>query len=129
MNVETQVHLTTLRGLLTFQLHELQADLNALQQGRARMLADTATTDVADRMDIAAADQASDISDATLERLRHELAQCESALQRLDEERYGDCIACGESIPWPRLFAQPTAERCAACQRSFERGVQGAGRA
>jgi RNA polymerase-binding protein DksA len=129
MNVETQVHLTTLRGLLTFQRHELQTDLHALQQDRARMLADTATTEVTDRKDIAADEQASDISDATLERLGRELAQCEGALQRLDEERYGDCVDCGEAIPWPRLLAQPAAERCAACQRSFERGAQGTGRA
>jgi DnaK suppressor protein len=127
MNVETQVHLTTLRGLLTFRLDELRADLNASQQARARMLADVATTEVTGRADIAAADQSTDISDATLECLCRELAQCEGALRRLDEERYGDCVDCGEAIPWPRLLAQPAAERCAACQRALERGSLGAG--
>ncbi len=128
MNVETQAHLTTLRGLLTFRLRELQADLNAVQQARAGMLADAATAEVTSRADAAAADQSADISDATLARLCHEVAQCEGALQRLDEERYGDCVDCGEAVAWPRLLAQPAAERCAACQRALERSSMGASR-
>ncbi len=124
MNVDTQVHLTTLRGLLVFQRNELRADLHALQVAREQMLADTTTPDVSDRRDVAADDQQSDVSDKTQERLRQELAQCEAALQRLDEERYGDCVDCGEPIPWPRLLAQPSAERCAACQRVAERAAK-----
>lgn len=129
MNVETQGLLTTLRDMLAFRLHELQADLDAQQQGRERMLADVATTDVTDRLEMAAADQSSDLSDAALERLRNELAQCVFALRRLDGAHYGDCTDCGEVIPWPRLLAQPAAERCAECQRILERGVPRAGRA
>ena len=35
-----------------------------------------------------------DASDAAQERMRTELARCEAALKRLDEERYGDCVDC-----------------------------------
>ena len=128
MNVETQAHLTTLRGLLAFRLHELQTDLNALQQSRARMLADVPTTEVGDRKDEAAAEQLSDLSETTLDRTRREVTQCEAALLRLDEERYGDCVDCGEAIAWPRLLAQPAAERCTDCQRLAERVAQGSAR-
>ena len=32
----------------------------------------------------------------------------------------GTCSDCGEAIGWPRLNAQPTAERCIACQEKLE---------
>jgi RNA polymerase-binding transcription factor DksA len=128
MNVETQVHLTMLRGLLAFRLRELQADLDALQQVRARPLADVAPAEVTGRQDIAVADPSADTSETRRERLCREVVRCESAQQRLDAERYGDCIDCGESISWPRLLAHPATERCASCQRALERGVVGSGR-
>jgi DnaK suppressor protein len=33
---------------------------------------------------------------------------------------YGLCMDCGEEIPLERLFAQPAAIRCAACQTNAE---------
>jgi len=124
MNVDTQAHLTTLRGLLKFQRNELQADLHALQMARTQLLTDVSTAEVTDRKDEAAVEQQSDASDAAQERMRTELARCEAALKRLDEERYGDCVDCDEPIGWPRLLAQPAAERCADCQRAFEQASQ-----
>jgi RNA polymerase-binding transcription factor DksA len=123
MNIDTQAHLTTLRGLLEFERKEARTDLHALQLARGQRLADATPADVSDHKDAAAAGQQSDVSDATEQRLRQELKRCEAALRRLDEERYGDCIDCGEPIPWPRLLAQPAAERCAACQGAYERGA------
>ena len=121
MNIDTQAHLTTLRGLLEFQRNELRTDLHALQTARAELLGSAPPAEVSDRKDSAAAEQQADLSDSTQERLRTELANCEGALRRLDEERYGDCADCGEPIPWPRLLAQPAAQRCAECQRALER--------
>ena len=126
MNVDTQGHLPTLRGLLTFRIRELSADLHALQLARERLLSDVAATEVTDQKDEAQASQESDLSDAAQDRMRFELKQHEQALQRMDDERYGDCVDCEEPIPWPRLLAQPAAERCADCQRAFERRAQGA---
>ncbi len=129
MKVDTQVHLTALRDMLAFRFHELRADLDAQRQARQRMLADIATADVTDRPEMAAADQSSDRADATLGQSCNELARCAGALRRLDEELYGDCMDCGESISWPRLLAQPAAERCAACRRTFEQRLLRSGRA
>ena len=49
-----------------------------------------------------------------------ELQEVEAALMRIEDGTYGTCIHCGEPIGWPRLNAQPTAERCIACQQAFE---------
>ena len=121
MNVDTQSHLTVLRGMLAFQLNEAQAELRSLQRDYATVPAEPRVREPIDRKEEAAAAQEFEIADAAIERLSREVAQCERALQRLDQERYGDCIDCGEPIPWPRLMAQASAERCAACQQAFEK--------
>jgi DnaK suppressor protein len=50
-----------------------------------------------------------------------ELQQIETALRRMDEGTYGECISCGTDIEFPRLEAQPTALRCLECQSKHER--------
>jgi DnaK suppressor protein len=47
--------------------------------------------------------------------------QVEAALRRIDEDEYGDCASCGESIDPRRLEAQPEAPLCVACQGRRER--------
>lgn len=116
MNVDTQNHLAILRGMLVFELDEASAELRALQ----RTDVPAREHEVSDRQEEAAAAEASERDDAALQRVTLEVAQCQRALERLDQERYGDCADCGESIPWPRLMAQPAAERCADCQRLVE---------
>jgi len=46
--------------------------------------------------------------------------QVESALLRLDEDEYGDCLGCGESIDARRLTANPETPFCIACQSERE---------
>ena len=49
-----------------------------------------------------------------------EFVRIDSALQRLAHGDYGVCSDCGESIDDARLLAEPTAQRCTACQQRFE---------
>ena len=58
-----------------------------------------------------------------------ELGEVEAALTRIDDGSYGTCSSCGESIGWPRLNAQLTAQRCIRCQEAFERRRTGPGAA
>jgi DnaK suppressor protein len=125
MNVDTQNHLVVLRGMLVFQLSEAKAELHALQRADAAVPAEARVREVVDRKDEAGAAQAFELVDATIERLTREVAQCERAMERLAQERYGDCADCGEPIPWARLMAQPAAERCADCQRLVESRSRG----
>ena len=66
------------------------------------------------------ADILTDLDIATVTRDVAELAEVDVALARIAEGTYGTCSNCGEPIGWPRLNAQPTAERCIACQEKRE---------
>lgn len=47
-----------------------------------------------------------------------------AALQRIDDEIYGECISCGEYIALSRLYAQPEARFCIGCQKLQENQVR-----
>ena len=66
------------------------------------------------------ADILSDLDIATVTRDVAELSEVEAALNRVANGSYGTCSDCGEPIGWPRLNAQPTADRCIACQEKLE---------
>lgn len=66
------------------------------------------------------ADILADLDIAMVTRDIAELAEVEAALARINDGSYGTCVDCGEPIGWPRLNAQPTADRCIACQEKLE---------
>jgi len=119
MDLATQTHLTSLRDMLNYRLVELRAEVHAAQQSRLES-GDADTHEVADRKDEATQQQLESLGDAQAQRDIDELAQVESALQRLDAGTYGDCADCGDPIPLPRLRVQPAAQRCASCQLAAE---------
>lgn len=56
-----------------------------------------------------------------LDLLRREQVSIGAALIALREGRLGYCRHCGADIPFDRLQAQPTAQRCLACEARQER--------
>ena len=44
-----------------------------------------------------------------------------AALHRLENNEYGDCMACGEEIDMARLEARPESLFCVPCQQARER--------
>lgn len=50
-----------------------------------------------------------------------QLEQIENALKRLDEDSYGLCVECGDTIPLERLEILPYATLCVQCQAKNER--------
>jgi len=73
------------------------------------------------------ADILADMDIAMVTRDIAELGDVEAALDRVASGSYGTCSNCGEPIGWPRLNAQPIAQRCIRCQEAFEasHGKQG----
>lgn len=63
-----------------------------------------------------------DIAQTTLDREVLEARATAAALGRLAAGTYGLCEACGQTIPFERLKANPTSSRCLACQTAEETG-------
>jgi DnaK suppressor protein len=60
---------------------------------------------------------------ALTDRERRELDAVTAALQRLARGRYGQCVDCGNGIPFDRLKVEPWAERCVSCESLRERST------
>ena len=61
--------------------------------------------------------------DYTLEEnSEHVLAAIDSALTRIEEGSFGQCVTCGKEIGEDRLAAIPWATQCIDCKRKEERG-------
>ncbi len=90
----------------------LKGDLSLLQE-----LHQQKTGDVLD----AAADTVQDeLNSQLLEVESRELHAIEEAIARMDQGLYGNCEACGKSIPISRLRAVPYATDCIGCRRQAE---------
>ena len=59
---------------------------------------------------------------ATSEELKKDLRSVEKALDRIETQRYGICVSCGNKIEKERLEIVPTTTMCLSCQsKSKER--------
>ena len=130
MTALSQKQLASLRAQLDAREAQLRAEVLALSQESAEA---TPTTRIPREM-------VGDFGDESEERMRDALRQAErdrdvaelrqiaDAKARMDQDRYSECVDCGQPIPLARLQAQPFSERCIACQQRFEKGKQaGAG--
>lgn len=118
--------------LTATELHTLTNELNRRRQDLIAMIQTGAndashdnlrqiTGEVRDLGDESAALQQTDLNFAEMENETRELRAVDRALERVKEGVYGYCIECGCHIPYARLDAYPTAERCTDCQTRYER--------
>lgn len=95
-----------------------------VQQTRARSLDESPaniTERARDSEDDSFADLIVDTNLAEMDRDVSELRMIDSALQRISAGTYGICVSCDQPIPTARLEAEPTAQRCIACQERYEK--------
>lgn len=78
-----------------------------------------------DSSDLAANALDSDTAMQLAESGSSELAQIDEALQKIEENTYGQCEVCDEGIPWERLEAVPYATLCVGCKEQQERSGEG----
>ena len=113
------------RSALGTALRTRQRELRAGVASHLRTQDDPRLVGLRNRMeetdDWAAADAMAAQDIALVSRDLAELANVEQALARLDGGGYGECVDCGNAIPYPRLAAYPAAKRCVACQEKAER--------
>jgi RNA polymerase-binding protein DksA len=113
-------------------LLDRKADLQSeVEDGSRRRLEDDAyrnmANEVGDAGDASTATEQADLRNSQIERDMTELRAIEAALARFEEGTYGKCTRCGGDIAEARLHANPAAERCIACQASYEKQYAGNG--
>lgn len=109
-------------GKMRDRLLELRAELESIaatgDDSAAVVELDQSKVGRLSRMD---AMQAQAMAKASAQRREQSLRQIEAALQRIDDEEYGLCTDCGETINPRRLQFDPTALRCIDCASKVER--------
>jgi DnaK suppressor protein len=113
------VRATELQDALTRRFEEVHAEWTA-QDTLVTTIRDDLTTpgDEADRANAVAI-----LAEETYraDQLRRQLAEIETARQRLGTAAYGTCEECGTDIPAERLALFPAATLCVACKSRAER--------
>jgi DnaK suppressor protein len=104
--------ITEQRAALEALAAEVEAAITAANQDAAPVGLDLAIGRVT-RID---ALQQQQMALARAERLRTRREQIASALHRLSNGTYGECVRCGEPIAPRRLRARPEAPFCLACE-------------
>lgn len=120
---------TQISDTFTQQLRQMRTDvlaqLRAQRGGKIGRAEAAAEAREHQSDDWAQADAERDLAFALEERESAELVAIDEALQRIADGSYGLCVDCGVSIVTARLHANPTAQRCVACQDKAEHAQGG----
>ena len=77
--------------------------------------------DFPDEMDTASSEVNLQFTGRLREREQGLLAKIETALRKLADGEYGECVSCGDDIGIKRLRARPVAELCIECKSEQEK--------
>lgn len=107
------------RRLIESQLAELTQLSEESRESQAPVELDQTRQGRLSRMD---AMQGQAMAQATDARRRRQIAALKAALLRIDNDEFGECLECGESISEPRLKSDPAITLCIDCASERERG-------
>ena len=105
------------RGKLEAWREELLDDIVAGSDASHAVELDQTRQGRLSRMD---AMQQQAMAQATDRRRETDLKRIAAALQRIDDEEYGECLECGETIPVGRLEIDPALTLCVVCAEKRE---------
>jgi DnaK suppressor protein len=108
-----------LKGLLDQRENALRDDIRR-EVGQQNNYTDI-SPEIPDPGDSSFANLAVDLGNAAVTRDLKELRAIQAARSRMEQDTYGICVECGYEIPYERMEALPTAERCAPCQEVYEK--------
>jgi DnaK suppressor protein len=83
--------------------------------------------DFPDEIDTASSEINLQFTGRLREREQGLLAKIDTALQKMDDGEFGECVSCGEDIGVKRLRARPVAELCIDCKAEQEKLERRAG--
>jgi DnaK suppressor protein len=108
------------RELLHAERARIEAALRSAQAGPA---GEELSDDDDEQADLATDTYQSELDETRRDELTEQLRAVERAEQRLESGTYGRSIVSDEPIPDERLEVNPAAERTAAEQEAYERGL------
>ena len=121
-----EIQLASLRGQLENQRQKLRNDIREELLRSDTEEYGSLAGQVHDAGEEAVADLLADINVTNLSRHIGELREVEAALQRIRVGAYGNCVDCGDDIPFERLQANPMAQRCVEHQELHDKQYDGA---
>lgn len=101
---------------------KIENELTAISQSDANPSSDPhiQKDDTFDEMDLCISERDTKMELQMRERKLARTLALNSALRRIKEGTYGMCVQCDDPIEVDRVFAVPTAIRCARCQEEGE---------
>jgi DnaK suppressor protein len=112
----TELNIDSIKETLLAERDSLFAKLN----GNDLSVDDTETPDP---VDLAVQNYSKNVLLAVSENDSRQLQMIDEALQRIEDEEYGNCLNCGKEIMIKRLQAVPWARYCLSCQELVEQGL------
>jgi DnaK suppressor protein len=102
-------------------LLKMRGDLVHEIARRSKATTEPGTQDIGDIIDYVSEERTRELDMILTDREKRKLLQIDDALDRIDEETYGQCEDCGMKIPRARLKVLPFAKYCVECQEKNER--------
>jgi DnaK suppressor protein len=111
------IQLKQLINLLTEQKQQLNQQLASSEASSQPVALDQQSVGRVSRID---AIQQQQMAKANRQQDTLTLKATIAALKRVENDEYGYCLECGESVGFSRLRIQPHAEMCLECQSAIE---------
>ncbi len=111
------------KKLLLEQREQLQGNQRKALGGDIHLDPD----DFPDEIDTASSEINLQFTGRLREREQGLLAKIDTALRKIDDGNFGECVSCGEDIGVKRLRARPVAELCIDCKAEQEKMERRAG--
>jgi DnaK suppressor protein len=105
------------KKLLLEQREQLQGNQRKALAGDIHLDPD----DFPDEIDTASSEINLQFTGRLREREQGLLSKVDTALRKIDDGEYGECVNCGEDIGVKRLRARPVAELCIDCKSEQEK--------
>ncbi|WP_229806332.1 TraR/DksA family transcriptional regulator [Aidingimonas halophila] len=107
-----ELDIDEMRSRLLEERERLQAESESSQSSRDTVVLDQTSVGRLSRMD---AMQAQAMAQEEERRRQNALRRIQGALQRIDDDCFGECIECGEWIAAKRLEWDPSVLKCIDC--------------
>ncbi len=79
------------------------------------------SAELPDEMDLASTEYLQSFTFRLRGREKHFLSKIQNAIEKIDQDEFGNCEECGEEISLKRLEARPETSLCIRCKEEQER--------